>query len=206
MSLDGEKTKIPPSSIAHLTDEERAILMPEWSSSQEDDDKYMIGAEGLSPAPVEGQRLVAMVPDGVRAVEVSVPHLPYENWISPEGNVHALVVKTNRVRKKGSSIDTANYGATTKAHKYKMGWLNFKTGGLGESKSDWLKRREGEIARRQHLQRQRTEESEAELNQQNSQKANELKQALVEAIKSSTAGDEDRARRAKVKDDLKKGR
>ncbi|MHA1574014.1 MAG: hypothetical protein ACTSX8_08465, partial [Alphaproteobacteria bacterium] len=94
-SDEGKKEKLV-SSIGHLSDEEKAILMPEWKSTQPNDDQYMLKAEGLTPAPTtnDGQNLVAMVPDGIRAVEASAPHSPYEWWITDAGNVSPLVVKT----------------------------------------------------------------------------------------------------------------
>lgn len=205
MTLDRERT-IPKDCVMELSDDELRVLMPEHASSQPNEDAYMVRAEGLTPAPIEGQRVIAIRPDGLEDVEVSVPHLPYEYWITDAGNVVSVPIRTNRVRKGNVSIDNSTYKDMMVNACYRRGWLKFHSGAYGEDKKAWLARRSKVIAERQKRQRLKTEQAEAELREKDRQQGLKLQEAVAKAFETLADGDNDRARRAKHRDALKKGR
>jgi hypothetical protein len=91
-----------------------------------------------------GQRVIGTrrTDDGVN--ECSVPHLPYENWLDPSGNVVPLVVSTNRDPR---SRDEKYRYVTIEIRKRK-GWMPWDDVPYGLTEQAWHVERDAEQARR----------------------------------------------------------
>jgi hypothetical protein len=118
---------------------------PEWTPSPQSS-TALIRVEGFEAADINGQRVTAMVsdPDGQgHRVEASVPHAPYERWLTSTGVIVNVPIKTTRVlTPRGSSVDEGNYADSTRAACLRAGWLPWESGPYGEDRETWIARRD----------------------------------------------------------------
>jgi hypothetical protein len=108
-------------------------LQPKWSLSNGIIEKDSITYDNESGKP-GGQRVIAIA-DGV---EVSVPHLPYENWLDPSGHVCPLVVSTNRDPRKRDE----KYRYVTTTVRIRKGWVPWDVVPVGMTQDQWHVARE----------------------------------------------------------------
>lgn len=82
-----------------------------------------------------GQKVIGYTEDA----EVSVPRLPYENWLDPSGNVVPLVISTNRDPSAGFD---EKYARVTRTKRERRGWVRWDVAPYGMSAAEWCEKRE----------------------------------------------------------------